>query len=227
MFSGLRKSLTRKQQHKLGGDSDSESHADDCYDFHPDATLEGGLTCRDEELLRVQGKAVNDWVKAMGKKLLSGSVSLSSTPFPVSLFEPRSYLEKLADVYVYPRFLKEAASASSPAERLKLVGTWLVSGLHKFGERWKKPFNPIMGETWQASLSDGTTIFVEQISHHPPISAIQMEGPGWRFNGSNEPVVGLEITRYGFKVRKRDSMVGCLLCRQSTNYSHGIHDRPA
>ena len=31
---------------------------------------------------------------------LSGSVSLSSTPFPVSLFESRSNLEKLADTYV-------------------------------------------------------------------------------------------------------------------------------
>ena len=26
-----------------------------------------------------------------------------------------------------------------------------------------------------------------------------MEGPGWKFIGTNEPVLGLEITRYGFK----------------------------
>ena len=68
MLSGLRRSLARKQH--VEGDSDSESHADESYDLHPDSWPDGGLTCNDEELKKVQGKAVNDWVKAMGKKLL-------------------------------------------------------------------------------------------------------------------------------------------------------------
>jgi len=42
----------------------------------------------------------------------------------------------------------------------------------------RKPFNPILGETYQASYPDGTQIYLEQISHHPPISAFQMFGPG-------------------------------------------------
>ena len=62
MLSSLRKSLRR--QPKISGDSDSESHVDEAYDLHPDSHEEGGLTCRDEELLRVQGKAINDWVRA-------------------------------------------------------------------------------------------------------------------------------------------------------------------
>jgi hypothetical protein len=45
-------------------------------------------------------------------------------------------------------------------------------------ERWRKPFNPILGETWQARLSDGSSIFLEQICHHPPVSAFHMDGPG-------------------------------------------------
>lgn len=39
-------------------------------------------------------------------------------------------------------------------------------GFHHAFERWAKPFNPILGETWQAGLSDGSRIFLEQISHH-------------------------------------------------------------
>ena len=49
-------------------------------------------------------------------------------PFPVDIFEPRSYLEKLADVWVYPRFLSLAAVAPSPTERMKLVVTWFLAG---------------------------------------------------------------------------------------------------
>lgn len=52
------------------------------------------------------------------------------------------------------------------------------AGLHHAFANWRKPFNPILGETWQAVLSDGTSMFMEQISHHPPVSAFHMEGPG-------------------------------------------------
>ena len=48
-------------------------------------------------------RAIMQWVKSMGKRLLTGSINLINTPFPVTIFEPRSYLEKLADVWVYPR----------------------------------------------------------------------------------------------------------------------------
>ena len=44
-------------------------------------------------------------------------------------------------------------------------------------QSWRKPFNPVLGETWQGCLSDGSKVFLEQISHHPPISAFQLDGP--------------------------------------------------
>jgi len=30
-------------------------------------------------------------------------------------------------------------------------------------ECWKKPFNPILGETWQASMPCGCHIYMEQV----------------------------------------------------------------
>jgi hypothetical protein len=39
-----------------------------------------------------------------------------------------------------------------------------------------KPLNPILGETFQAEMVDGTKIFCEQTFHHPPISHIQYYG---------------------------------------------------
>ena len=50
-------------------------------------------------------------------------------------------------------------------------------GFHHAFARWAKPFNPILGETWEAALPDSAHVFLEQISHHPPITAFQLLGP--------------------------------------------------
>lgn len=64
----------------------------------------------------------------MGQRLFSGNVNVLNTPFPVEMFEPRSYLEKLADVWVHPRFLREAAATANPQERMRLTITWFIAG---------------------------------------------------------------------------------------------------
>jgi hypothetical protein len=33
-----------------------------------------------------------------------------------------------------------------------------------------KPFNPILGETYQGNFDDGTEVYCEHTSHHPPIT---------------------------------------------------------
>jgi len=112
---------------------------------------------------------------------------------PVKLFEPRSYLEKLADPWIYSQYLEAAAECSSnPVLRMQYTITYIIAGFHRAFIKWAKPYNPILGETWQASLPDGTSIFLEQISHHPPISAFQMFGKEKKFyfHGLSQPVVG-------------------------------------
>jgi hypothetical protein len=52
----------------------------------------------------------------------------------------------------------------------------LISGLHRASAN-AKPFNPILGETFEAAYEDGTRVRMEQCSHHPPISAFQLTGP--------------------------------------------------
>jgi len=48
----------------------------------------------------------------------------------------------------------------------------------------KKPFNPILGETFQGSIGN-YEIALEQISHHPPVSAFQL----WNTKFKNSPIV--------------------------------------
>eukprot|EP00877_Chromochloris_zofingiensis_P003387 jgi/Chrzof1/13049/Cz07g18010.t1 len=146
-------------------------------------------------------RCIMRWVKQVGRQLLSGSLNLVNTSFPVEMFEPRSYLQKLSDVWVYPEYINAAAAATDPVERMKLLVVWFVAGLHHGFETWKKPFNPILGETWQAEIDGGIHCYMEQISHHPPVAAYCIEGPGgcWRFSGWSQPAVAPVVKWYGIK----------------------------
>jgi hypothetical protein len=60
-------------------------------------------------------------------------------------------------------------------ERFKQVITFAVSGLY-YGTRQLKPFNPVLGETYQGEFVDGTQIFIEHTSHHPPVAHYHLIG---------------------------------------------------
>ena len=61
-----------------------------------------------------------------------------------------------------------------------------VGGQHISPEycQMRAPLNPILGETLQRVLpEDDTHIYLEQTSHHPPITHFSIEGPSYRFSG--------------------------------------------
>lgn len=73
-------------------------------------------------------------------------------------------------------YLNAAAIASDPVERMKNIVVASFAFLYSC-HTWDKPLNPVLGETYQASLPDGTKIFLEQVCHKPPISYVLFEGP--------------------------------------------------
>jgi len=131
---------------------------------------EGGLWFKDEVELKRQRGIAWEVVKGLGNSILEGK-ELVSTTLPIHLFEPRSFLERLTDVWAYaPRYLTRAAETKGdPVLRLKYVIAFAVSGLHLLTTA-RKPFNPLLGETYQARFANGTQIFIEQTTHHPPAS---------------------------------------------------------
>lgn len=83
-------------------------------------------------------------VKQVGSSLLEGR-DLVSVSLPVKLFEPRSFLQRLADGWLYcPTYLNKAAEIQDPLERFKLVIAFAVASL-QLQVTEKKPFNPILG----------------------------------------------------------------------------------
>jgi len=59
---------------------------------------------------------------------------------------------------------------------MKLVITATISSFF-WTNTFLKPLNPILGETLVASYPDGTEIYCEQTSHHPPVCYFLVIGP--------------------------------------------------
>lgn len=86
------------------------------------------------------------------------------------------------------------SETTDPVERLKLVICFALSGLH-LTCRQAKPFNPILGETYQATFNDGTQVFCEQVSHHPPVTAWELIGPNgsYHFHGRGAWIASFRV----------------------------------
>jgi hypothetical protein len=66
------------------------------------------------------------------------------------------------------------------ARAMAFAGSILSSTI----DRVKKPFNPLLGETYELQIEDKQFRFIsEQVSHHPPISAGFAESPIFKFWG--------------------------------------------
>ncbi|EFA85771.1 oxysterol binding family protein [Heterostelium album PN500] len=141
----------------------------------------GGWKFVDEVELKKQRGVCWELVKSAGNSLIEGK-ELVNTSLPIALFEPRSFLEKLTDTWCYaPVYLSKAAAAVDPVERLKYVVAFTMSGLH-LTSTLTKPFNPLLGETFEGHFYDGTKVFCEQTSHHPPISNWQVQDKDNRYH---------------------------------------------
>eukprot|EP00743_Colponemidia_sp_Colp-15_P000527 GILK01000592.1.p1 GENE.GILK01000592.1~~GILK01000592.1.p1 ORF type:complete len:588 (-),score=111.82 GILK01000592.1:185-1948(-) len=153
----------------------------------------GGLKCVDKVALKKQKGVIMDMLKQAGSNMLEGK-NVVNISLPVRIFEPRSMLERICDWWAFaPTYLNRAAQTSDPLERLKFVITFAVAGLYVSAKQ-EKPFNPLLGETYQARFGDGSQIWCEHTSHHPPISNFQVLGPNNAFNywGFYEYTAGLK-----------------------------------
>lgn len=61
-----------------------------------------------------------------------------------------------------------------------------VSALASNWERLGKPFNPLLGETYEYQ-NDDFRIICEQVSHHPPVSSFHADAPHFKFYGAIHP----------------------------------------
>ncbi|XP_022861850.1 oxysterol-binding protein-related protein 2B-like isoform X2 [Olea europaea var. sylvestris] len=114
---------------------------------------------------------------------------LTRVCLPVYFNEPLSSLQKCFEDFEYSYLLDQAyehGKAGSSLQRILYVAAFAVSGYASSEGRHCKPFNPLLGETYEADYPDKRVrFFSEKVSHHPTLIACHCEGEGWKFWGDS------------------------------------------
>ncbi|KAF2578156.1 hypothetical protein F2Q68_00002204 [Brassica cretica] len=110
---------------------------------------------------------------------------LTKVCLPVYFNEPLSSLQKCFEDLEYSYLLDRAfewGKRGNTLMRILNVAAFAVSGYASTEGRICKPFNPLLGETYEADYPDkGLRFFSEKVSHHPMVVACHCDGTGWKF----------------------------------------------
>uniref|UniRef100_A0A673L657 Oxysterol-binding protein n=1 Tax=Sinocyclocheilus rhinocerous TaxID=307959 RepID=A0A673L657_9TELE len=108
---------------------------------------------------------------------------LSKVAMPVQLNEPLNTLQRLCEEVEYCHLLDTAANTHDPHMRMVYIAAFAVSSYAcSFTRAGGKPFNPILGETYECLRPDtGIHFIAEQVSHHPPVSACHCKSKNYTF----------------------------------------------
>lgn len=114
---------------------------------------------------------------------------LTKVCLPVYFNEPISSLQKCFEDLEYSYLLDQAYECGKMGNsllRILNVAAFAVSGYACTDGRNCKPFNPLLGETYEADYPDmGLRFISEKVSHHPMIVACHCEGHGWKLWGDS------------------------------------------
>eukprot|EP00794_Sanderia_malayensis_P016873 gene16873-18578_t len=125
-------------------------------------------------------------------------MDLTRVVLPTFVLEKRSLLEMYADFFAHADLFARITDQQTPEDRMFAVLEFYLTSFHvgRKASLAKKPYNPIIGETFHCSYdvptdaedmtsSNGQSLeashrvhyVAEQVSHHPPISAFYAECP--------------------------------------------------
>lgn len=111
---------------------------------------------------------------------------MTKMTLPVSFNEPTSLLYRVVEDMEYVDMLNIAADRHDSTERLVYVAGFAASEYASTIGRVAKPFNPLLGETYEYCRPDiGYRFFIEQVTHHPPVGAAHAEAPKWEYYGES------------------------------------------
>ncbi|KXT18517.1 hypothetical protein AC579_2231 [Pseudocercospora musae] len=111
---------------------------------------------------------------------------MTKMTLPVTFNEPTSLLYRVVEDMEYTNLLNMAADRTDSTERLVYVAAFAASEYASTIGRVAKPFNPLLGETYEYVRPDqGYRFFIEQVSHHPPVGAAYAESAKWTYYGES------------------------------------------
>ncbi|XP_054167946.1 oxysterol-binding protein-related protein 6-like isoform X2 [Oppia nitens] len=108
---------------------------------------------------------------------------LSKISMPVTINEPLNVLQRLCEELEYSELLDKAAAIEDSHQRMLQIAAFAVSSYSSaYYRAGHKPFNPLLGETYESIREDkGFKFISEQVSHHPPVSACRADSDNYIF----------------------------------------------
>lgn len=105
---------------------------------------------------------------------------LTRVTLPIILNEPVTMLQKCCEAMANYQLLEKAAEEDDPCMRMAYVMAFNTVQYHSIPDRTLKPFNPLLGETYEY-VCKSFKYLSEQVSHHPPITASHAYGKGYEY----------------------------------------------
>ncbi|XP_016341461.1 oxysterol-binding protein-related protein 3-like isoform X1 [Sinocyclocheilus anshuiensis] len=145
--------------------------------------LSNGNNCAVTRRDRLPSTRMNESVNLWSILCSNIGKDLSKVAMPVQLNEPLNTLQRLCEEVEYCHLLDTAANTHDPHMRMVYIAAFAVSAYAcSFTRAGGKPFNPILGETYECLRPDkGFHFIAEQVSHHPPVSACHCESKTYTF----------------------------------------------
>lgn len=124
--------------------------------------------------------------------LLKKAKDPSNMTAPITSNEPLSAVEVVAEMFEYADLL-DAASRAAPGSNLRLSMVALfavarISGIRIKERALRKPFTPLLGETYELVREDlGFRFLAEKVIHKPEVVATQAESSLWTVHYTSRP----------------------------------------
>ncbi|KAF5092967.1 hypothetical protein D0Z00_004315 [Geotrichum galactomycetum] len=117
---------------------------------------------------------------------------LSTIAMPVTANEPITILQRFAEMFESTSLIDTGLSfPKGSAERIMHIATFgaVFSASNRIKDRsGRKPFNPLLGETFELVRKEqGMRLIAEKVSHRPPIMAMQADAEGWSIQYAPSP----------------------------------------
>ena len=114
---------------------------------------------------------------------------LTTISLPVFINEPLTTLQKSAELFCYSdEFFSQAVKEESSAKRMVYVAAYALATYCLVKGRTQKPFNPLLGETYEL-VTPAYRYLSELVSHHPPVLAVNCQGEGWEVNKNAQTII--------------------------------------
>jgi len=160
-------------------------------EIHRIATIDLGKSVADSTMRSRIPKPAQEMARVSVWSFLKNCIGkdLSKIAMPVVFNEPLSFLQRMTEDVEYSELLDRAAECDDERERILLVAAMALSHYSSTMERLGKPFNPLLAETYElVSPVRRMRVIAEQVSHHPPISSIHVEGheSNWTYRSNIE-----------------------------------------